>query len=561
MDKVTLPIHLDRLVASSDIELMIVDTDLVIHYCAQTVRAIFNLSKKEPLHSLSDALNKIIYAHIGVSLADKLLESIAANKSFDGEFQDSLGAWYLLRILPCKEKLNNKKLALISMANIDSLKATEKNLEKKAHFDSLTGLPNRASFMEALPRAVARAKQSKLIMAVFFIDLDNFKQINDNLGHNAGDYLLKTATQFMASQMPATGFIARLGGDEFGVILESAHSVNEITQLATAFIKLFSAPIKINNLEIKTSLSIGIACYPKAGVTAQALLKHADIAMYRAKELGKDAYQFFSNEINQQVKRKHVIESNLMHAIEREELSVVFQPQIDIENQHKTVGLEALARWNSPVLGRVKPEEFIAIAEESKLIFTIGEWLLENACQQYKALLQDQRIKHKPQLSVNVSAKQLTNTSFIHFVKKVIAAHQIPAELLMIEITESALLEQSKKTMQMIHELNDFGVKFALDDFGVGYSSLVYLKELPISALKIDQAFVADIASGQNNKHIIQAIVALADGLGVKVTAEGVETQEQLDYVKRYGCHIIQGFVFSKPLVINKLKNFICREL
>lgn len=560
MNEITSFLAVEHLVASSSLELMVIDNDLIIHHCTQVIRAIFDLptsnSISENCNDASGYLNEIICARIGVSIADKILQTIASGQVFTGEFQDRNNVWYLLRIFPCKEKYQGKKIALVSAVNIDYLKIAEKNLQKKAHFDSLTGLPNRASFMEMLPRAVARARQSKMKMAVFFIDIDNFKQINDNLGHDVGDCLLKEAAQLMLSVMPETDFIARLGGDEFGVIVESANSINKFIEIAGQFIHKFSQTIKINTLEVKTSLSIGIASYPNGGKTAQELLQHADIAMYRAKELGKDSYQFFNSLINEQVQRKHLIESHLKNAVQNNELGIVFQPQIDTEHGQKIVGLEALARWQSSILGEVRPEEFISIAEESKLIFSISEWLIENACKQYQQLLL-KRDFPKLQLSVNVSAKQITKPGFSEFIKRILTQYTIPAELITVEITESALLEQTKKAVKMITDLSQYGIKFSLDDFGVGYSSLRYLKDLPISALKIDQSFVFDIASDHSNKHIIKAIVALAKGLELKVVAEGVETQEQLAYIQKYGCHIIQGYIFSQPLKAKDLEAFI----
>jgi diguanylate cyclase (GGDEF)-like protein/PAS domain S-box-containing protein len=468
--------------------------------------------------------------------------------------KDGSTIWVLRRGKAIKDGNGKYTRMLGTHTNITLLKRSEKHLELMAHFDSLTMLPNRTSFIDQLPKALSRAKKFRQQLAVFFIDMDNFKQVNDNLGHLAGDSLLKLAASYMKKSVNDC-FIARLGGDEFAVILEGIDEFSEIVSIAQRCVDAFKEPVHTNGHEIKTSVSLGIATYPFAGETPDELIMHADMAMYHAKEQGRDKYQFFNEAINTEVTHKHVLSSHLIHAVEYDELSIVFQPQCNIKTK-KIVGVEALLRWSSKELGVVSPSDFIKIAEESKLIIEIGEWALRRTCALFSKMIAEKNITNL-RLSINISIKQFTSIGFSSLIKEVVDEYKLKPGILILELTESSLLEVSQQTVKTIAELQSYGVSLALDDFGAGYSSLKYLQTLPVILIKIDRGFICNIQKNPNEAAIVKAIVSLTNALEIDVIAEGVETKEQVDVVTALGCDLMQGFYISKPLSVAELEKFI----
>ena len=468
--------------------------------------------------------------------------------------KDGSTIWVLRRGKAIKDGNGKYTRMLGTHTNITLLKQSEKHLELMAHFDSLTMLPNRMSFINQLPKAISRAKKFRQQLAVFFIDMDNFKQVNDNLGHLAGDALLKLAAGYMKKSINDC-FIARLGGDEFAVILEGIDEFSEIVSIAQRCVDVFKEPVHVGDHEVKTSVSLGIATYPFAGHTPDELIMHADMAMYYAKDKGKDKYQFFNEAINTQVTHKHALSSNLIRAVQDNELSVVFQPQYDFKAE-KLIGVEALLRWSNKELGVVSPSDFIKIAEESKLIMKVGEWTLRRACELFSNMVINKKLNDLS-LSVNISIKQFTSVGFSSLIKQVIYEYKLQPGVLILELTESALLEVSQQTVKTISELQSFGVNLALDDFGAGYSSLRYLQTLPVTLIKIDRSFICNIQKNPNEAAIVKMIISLANALDINVIAEGVETKEQINIIRALGCDLIQGFCISKPLSVVELEKFI----
>jgi len=455
---------------------------------------------------------------------------------------------YITTPLPGKNKEGGN---VVIFNDISQRKETEIKLYKMAHYDILTGLPNRNSFLEYLTKQITNAEITQTMLAVCFIDVDNFKQINDILGHSVGDETLKVIAKLLKLVLGEAGYFARLGGDEFAVILEDAQSLDDIKNMLDRIILAVSKPIRILDLEINISMSIGVAAYPIAGTKPEEIIKNADIAMYHAKESGKNTYAFYDESINRKVKRRHMVDTELRRALANNEFKLEYQLQIDAHSL-QPLGLEALLRWHNAELGDVRPEEFIPIAESNGLIHQIGYWVLNQACNDYKKLL---TVYHKQLLilSINVSVVQLENIKFLQTIEQVLHNTEMKSKNLMFEITESALMRHPEHTMKVMKQIQKLGIPFALDDFGISYSSMQYLKVLPVSLIKIDKEFIRDIITNDNDAKIVNAIIQLSHGMGISTIAEGVETKEQFQLLKEMGCEYIQGFYFSKPVAIDVL--------
>lgn len=533
----------DNLLRSIDIGTIFVDENKALKLFTPASQRYFNILATDIGRPITHFSHDLIDFDIS-----QIFELVKISKIlYETEVKTRIGLWLLLRATPSVSREGNFTGVIYSFTDITSLKQAEKSLEQLAHFDNLTALPNRASFMAALPKAVEHAKQSNAKLCVFFIDLDNFKQINDCLGHSAGDELLKLVSHKMQTSVKIVDYIARIGGDEFGVILKNETSLTEIASVAESFINAFKEPLHISGREVKTSLSIGIALYPSGGKTSDELIRHADMAMYRAKEKGKDAYFFFNDEINQQVTKAHMLENSLRHAVDNNELSIMFQPQFNAIEQ-SLIGFEALARWNSKKIGAISPQEFISTAESSKLIITIGEWVINAACEAFGKFSKFAPNPDTLVLAINISAKQLMVSDLPLYIKTTLEKYDIKPTQLVLEITESSLMYRSKVSESIVNQLHHMGIRFALDDFGVGYSSLRYLKDLPVATLKIDQGFVKNITTNRSDEAIVQSVISLAKGLDMDVIAEGVENHEQMQCLKRNDCHLMQGFLLGKPL-------------
>ena len=429
--------------------------------------------------------------------------------------------------------------------DITEKKRAEQNIQYLAHYDQLTNLPNRSLFNDRLEHSLARAKRRESLIALLFIDLDRFKYVNDTLGHDAGDLLLMTMASRMKETLREQDTLARLGGDEFTVILEDLAATEDAQLVAEKIIAELSTPLEINGHPVVIGGSIGISLFPDHGDSGEMLIKQADIAMYKAKEGGRNQYQYFDASLTDNTAGKFYLEGKMRRALENEEFSVVYQPQVNIAN-HRIIGAEALVRWNDPERGLVSPIEFIPLAEETGLVVPLGEWVLREACRGAKQWL-DLGL-HDIQVSVNVSARQLTDGELYATVKRALDDSGLPVELLELEITESAVMTHTEQAIAELVALGELGVSLALDDFGTGYSSLSYLKRLPVDRVKIDRAFIKDMHINQDDAAIVDTIIAMTKTLGLRVIAEGVELAEHIDYVKEGHCREVQGYFYSKPL-------------
>jgi diguanylate cyclase (GGDEF)-like protein len=396
-----------------------------------------------------------------------------------------------------------------------------------------------------LAQFLPEARRHNWKVAIMFLDLDRFKIINDTLGHQVGDELLREVACRLSSVVRETDFVARLGGDEFVILLPGITSPSDAANVAGKVIVALSSAIEANGHELHTSPSIGISIFPDDGPDGDIILKNADTAMYHAKSAGRNNYQFFANEMNLVTSERLNIEHKLRHAIARNELALCFQPQFRAGDAAPT-GVEALLRWHHPSEGMISPSRFIPVAEETGIIVEIGDWVLTNACREMKHWI-DAGLK-PIRMAVNVSARQLRRRDFCETVASALAASGLPADLLELEITESSVMENPQEAIIILERLGRMGVTLAIDDFGTGYSSLAYLKLFPIDHLKIDRSFVADIETDLNDRAIAFGTIALAHSLGLRVIAEGVETEDQLDLLRANGCDEVQGFLFSKPL-------------
>jgi two-component system CheB/CheR fusion protein len=434
-------------------------------------------------------------------------------------------------------------------SDISVVKESQRKVEFLATHDDLTGLPNRALFMDRLRQAIVHSERSEQTFAVLFIDLDNFKVINDSLGHAAGDELLKEVATRLRECVRGGDTVARFGGDEFALLIEEA-TVAEAEMAAHRIADGLLRPYSIGRQNIYPSASVGICLYPNDGVDPETLLKNADSAMYQAKDGGKRAHHFFTVELKRAADERLKLETELRGAIERDELFLLYQPQIDIASGH-LIGVEALARWQHPGEGVIYPAKFIPLAEKAGIIDRLGEWVAATACKQ---MAQWVKQGHPiPRVSINVSSYQFRRSNVSAMMLRLLSLHGLDAEHVMLELTESALAEDFEQVQQLLQELKALGIKLSIDDFGTGYSSLSYLRRLPIHELKIAQQFVTDIDHNTDAQAIAKTILVMAQALGFSVVAEGIENAEQLKVLRDHGCDIGQGYLFAYPLTSGEL--------
>lgn len=447
-------------------------------------------------------------------------------------------------------------LALVQ--DISERIGNEKRLQYLAHHDALTALPNRVLFMDRLEQCIGRAKRHNKSLAVLFLDLDRFKVINDTLGHDVGDRALQALAERLKSCICTGDTVARLGGDEFAIVLEDIQSSDDVAPTAKKILQVLSRSFLLDDTELFITTSIGISLYPNDGTDSQTLLKHADVAMYRAKDDGRDRYQFYSSEMSAKALEKLVLETSLRKALEREEFVVHYQPQMDLK-RNRIVGVEALLRWEHPSIGIIPPEQFIPMLEETGLIVPVGEWVLDTACRQNKEW--NKKDSRPLRVSVNLSARQTSVSTFVTSVENALKRTQMDPRLLELEITESILLHNIKSTVHAMEQISELGVRFAIDDFGTGYSSLSYLKRFPIDTLKIDRSFIRDLHQDPDDATLVEAIIAMSLALNLNVVAEGVETVEQAKFLTAHFCHVAQGHLLSQPVPARKISDLLTSGL
>ena len=483
-------------------------------------------------------------------------------ESFEAEYrmQGANGSWVWIhdRGRVVERDAIGKPLRMAgTMKDVTERKRYEDELRQLANYDTLTGLPNRTLFHERLRHALSHARRHQQRVALLFLDLDRFKQINDSLGHAAGDGLLKQVARRLSASVREDDSVSRLGGDEFTVIIEGIANLESVGVVAEKVLRAFAEPYVLSGTEVVVSPSIGISVFPDDGEDSATLLKNADLAMYHAKDQGRNNYQFYVGAMNETMRRRLSLETALRRGLDHREFSLNYQPKMDIRSGELT-GLEALLRWNSAELGRIPPDEFIPLAEDTGLIVPIGDWVLQEACRQLIAW-REQGLPIVP-IAVNISIRQLMAGDLAERVQQILRDFSLGPEWLQLEITESLVMANAAQAIGRLNALRQLGLRLAVDDFGTGYSSLSYLKRLPIDTIKIDKAFVRDITIDPDDATITRTIIAMAHSLKLNVVAEGVETNEQLQFLRDEGCEEMQGYWLAKPLPPDQVTDVLKRH-
>lgn len=538
--------------------IMITDADQKIVMVNKTFTTVTGYSSDEAIGRTPSLLSSGLH---DAAFYRTMWESLRNNGAWSGEVinrrkdGEIYSEWLTLNAVTDQGGSITNFVAVFS--DITSRKKTEQELDFLSNYDRLTSLPNRRLFSDRLDLAAAAIRRKGGHLALFYLDPDRLKTINDTLGHAAGDELLRMMADRIGKQLRASDTLARLNGDVFAILASEIAEESHAAVLAEKIMDTLRKPFQIGSNEIYINSSIGISLYPTDTGDLETLHQHADTALHRAKHQGGNSYQFFTRDMNRLMLHRLKLESNLRRALERNEFELHYQPQVCLHS-NAIRGAEVLLRWRSPELGMVSPAEFIHLAEETGLIVPIGKWILHTVCAQ---AAEWQRQGQPPmRFAVNLSARQFREGSLVETVTGALQASGLAPQLLELELTESIIMEKTEQTIATLVQLNEMGIQVSIDDFGTGYSSLSYLKRLPIQVLKIDQSFVRDIASDADDKAIVGAIVALAQNLRLRVIAEGVENAEQLDHVRALGCDEVQGYHFSKPLAAADFEAFVARR-
>ena len=526
---------------------MITDTTGKVEYVNQAFERLNGYGKQELIGSYNATFNSDITPK---TLKALIWQEISSGRTWSGELQNEHrnGAliWENTRIAPIKNEQGVVCHFVIVSEDITIRKQQEEQIVKQAHYDSLTGLPNRFLCIDRLKCVLKEAERDKQYVSVLFLDLDDFKKINDTLGHATGDELLVLAGQRLQNCLRKCDTVGRLGGDEFIVIAGNLPSASSTASLASNLIKEFRAPLLLDDREFLLTISIGIASFPVDGKNEIELLKNADTAMYQSKKEGRNTFNFFTQSMNAQVSRKLLLEQRLRGAIERNELDVHYQLIIDCETGMPS-GAEALVRWNSPELGNISPNEFIPVAEQNGLIVPIGMFVLQKAVNSAVRWRSMSEWYSEFKISVNLSPRQFRSKDLLAEINSILSVMGVTGDILALEITEGVLMSGHLNVAQVLSKLTSAGIELSMDDFGTGYSSLSYLRTFPFSRLKIDRSFVQDLLRNRADHELVFATVKMANALGLKVVAEGVETSRHYIALKKIGCDYAQGYYFNKP--------------
>jgi len=537
---------------------MITDKNGVIEYVNHAFETTTGYSRDEALGKKPSIIRSGIQ---GGEFFRRLWQTILAGDTFCEVFvnrkKDGQLYYEEKTITPLKSAHGEITHFIATGKDISERMQAQERLQYLAHHDALTGLPNRVLFLDRLNQSLIRARWNQRVVAVLFLDLDRFKNINDTLGHDTGDRCLQGMAVRLQECVRTGDTVARLGGDEFAILLEDIAAAEDVSHVAAKILAAFARVFEIAGREFYVTASIGISLYPNDGNDAQALVKNADAAMYRAKDLGKNTYQFYSADMSAHAFERLTLETSLRHALERNEFVLHYQPQIALDSG-AVVSVEALLRWQHPEFGLLGPAQFISVAEETGMIVPIGEWVVQTACAQVKAW--ESAGLGKLRVAVNVSARQFNEPTFVDTILRLLETTRFDASRLEIEITESVIMKNAHVTIERLRVLHAMGVRFAVDDFGTGYSSLSYLRRFAVHTLKIDQSFTREVIGDQGNAEIVKTIIAMAHGLKLTVIAEGVETREQLLFLRSHGCDAVQGYLSSRPMPADQAARVIAER-
>lgn len=534
---------------------MITDRDGVIEYINPAFSSVTGYSRDEALGAKPNLIKSNRHDE---RFYQRMWEQIARGDVFTEVFvnrrKDGSLYYEAKTITPVIDQSGNIVSFISTGKDITEHMETQEQLRFLAEHDVLTALPNRQVLIERMRQSLARARRRNLMVATLFMDIDQFKYVNDSLGHEVGDELLIQIAKRLVAHVREGDTVARFGGDEFVVVLDDAGSVADITGVAEKLLNALTPPFRVNGMELHATASMGISVFPSDGPDSETLLRNADNAMYRAKEAGRNSYRFFSGDMSARAFERLTLENSLRNALERNQFELYYQPQLRIENR-QVVGIEALLRWNHPEFGLVSPDDFIPLLEDTGLIVQVGEWVLDQACRQMQCWVEAELIRGR--IAVNISARQFADMGFRNAVRRTLQTSGLAPQHLELEMTESIFLRESRDTSETLNTMSELGVGLAIDDFGTGYSSLSYLKRFPIDTLKIDRSFIRDITEDSDDEALSAAIVAMAQRLNLRVVAEGVETEAQLELLRKFNCELVQGYLFSRPLTAATMQRYL----
>jgi diguanylate cyclase (GGDEF)-like protein/PAS domain S-box-containing protein len=550
---------LSKAVSQSPVEVLITDVNGKIEYVNPMFTVLSGYTRREVLGTNIMQLNTL---RPNKRLIRKIWKILCKGKTWHGELmnhrKDGQQNWLRFSISPVRNNQGEITHFIGIGEDVTLKREQEERIRYQAQYDTLTELPNRALAQDRLEQAIRLASRTKHKVVLIFVDLDDFKKVNDTLGHDAGDKLIFEAAQRLRRVIRKADTVARLGGDEFLIIIQQIHELNAIEAIAHNIIEQFSTAFLLDGTEFIVTASLGITLYPDDGSDARELMRAADLAMYKSKAEGKNTHHFFSPSMEAATREYSRLEQQLHNALERGEFSVVFQPIVRL-NDVLPVGCEALLRWHNPLLGMVEPERFIPVAEQTGLIIPIGEYVMREACREIAWW----NSQHATQLyvAVNLSPRQFWHGGFTEMVAGILAESGLMANCLELELTEGMIIRDHRNTGRIMHDLNALGIKLAMDDFGTGYSSLSQLKRFPFDKLKIDRSFVKDLESDSDDDAVVRATVALAHGLDLEIVAEGIETESQRSILRKENCQYGQGFLFSKPVRAELLAGYLAGEI